>query len=130
MFTRQVLTITSVFLIATTWAALTNQVLTFPAVHPVSAVSILLGLCYYSGHIGQNTHQMPHNLRFCLRLKYVEKYSLDRKHEECYAKVALPLFENETIIEQPLDTWSLKDRYATAAVNQIFTARFVHHIYI
>uniref|UniRef100_A0A671P9M5 Arylsulfatase G n=1 Tax=Sinocyclocheilus anshuiensis TaxID=1608454 RepID=A0A671P9M5_9TELE len=48
--------------------------------------------------------------------------SLNRKHEECYTKVSLPLIENETIFEQPLDTWSLKDRYATAAVNQIFTA--------
>lgn len=57
-------------------------------------------------------------------LNYV-KCSLDRKHEGCYTKVALPLFENEKIIEQPLDTWSLKDRYATAAVQQIFTARYI-----
>ncbi|XP_042623482.1 arylsulfatase G-like isoform X1 [Cyprinus carpio] len=47
-----------------------------------------------------------------------------RKHEECYTEVALPLFENETIIEQPLDTWSLKNRYASAAVKQIFTTSF------
>ncbi|TRZ00346.1 hypothetical protein DNTS_002865 [Danionella cerebrum] len=45
-----------------------------------------------------------------------------RKNEGCYMKLALPLFENETIVEQPLDTWSLKDRYAKAAVQQIFTA--------
>ncbi|XP_051524145.1 arylsulfatase G isoform X2 [Myxocyprinus asiaticus] len=63
-----------------TWAALTNQALTFPAALPAS------------------------------------------KHEGCYTKVALPLFENETIVEQPLDTWSLKERYATAAVTQILTA--------
>ncbi|NP_001352290.1 arylsulfatase G isoform X1 [Danio rerio] len=50
------------------------------------------------------------------------QYSINKKHEGCYTKVGLPLFENEKIIEQPLDTWSLKDRYATAAVQQIFTA--------
>jgi len=55
-------------------------------------------------------------------LKYL-KCSPARKHEGCYTQVALPLFENETIIEQPLDTWSLKDRYARVAVKQIFTAR-------
>ncbi|XP_056628141.1 arylsulfatase G-like isoform X3 [Triplophysa dalaica] len=44
------------------------------------------------------------------------------KHEQCYSKVALPLFENETIVEQPLDTWSLKERYAAAAVKQIKTS--------
>lgn len=87
---------------------------------------VLLFWPYRSKHTSDATH----SLRFCMRLKYVEKSSLNRKHEECYTKVALPLFENETIIEQPLDTWSLKDRYATAAVNQIFTARFVHHFYI
>lgn len=80
--------------------------------------------------LSQNTHQVPYSLRFCVRficlLKYV-KSSLNRKHEECYTEVALPLFENETIIEQPLDTWSLKNRYASAAVKQIFTTRCVHH---
>lgn len=44
------------------------------------------------------------------------------KHEQCYSKVALLLFENETIVEQPLDTWSLKERYAAAAVTQIKTS--------
>lgn len=53
----------------------------------------------------------------CIRHHYTS-----RKHDQCYSKVALPLFENETIVEQPLDTWSLKDRYAAAAVTQIKTA--------
>ncbi|XP_067286676.1 arylsulfatase G isoform X3 [Pseudorasbora parva] len=59
----------------------------------------------------------------CVLNQYTNRcVSLYRKHEGCYTQVALPLFENETIIEQPLDTWSLKDRYARVAVEQIFTA--------
>ncbi|KAA0725235.1 Arylsulfatase G [Triplophysa tibetana] len=50
------------------------------------------------------------------------KVLFNRKHEQCYSKVPLPLFENETIVEQPLDTWSLKERYAAAAVKQIKTS--------
>ncbi|XP_072524260.1 arylsulfatase G isoform X2 [Salminus brasiliensis] len=46
-----------------------------------------------------------------------------RKHGGCDTKVALPLFENQTIIEQPLDLWDLTGRYAKAAVGQILTAR-------
>lgn len=121
------------------WAALTNQASTFPAALPASLISILLGVCYYPGHHYQNTHQMPYSLRFCVCLvlkyevcKYVKyvKCWLYRKHEGCYTQVALPLYENETIIEQPLDTWSLKDRYARVAVKQIFTARYVHRFWL
>ncbi|XP_049320310.1 arylsulfatase G isoform X2 [Astyanax mexicanus] len=46
-----------------------------------------------------------------------------RKRGECDSKVALPLFENQTIVEQPLDLWALTGRYAKAAVRQILTAR-------
>ncbi|KPP64304.1 arylsulfatase G-like [Scleropages formosus] len=39
-----------------------------------------------------------------------------REKRGCYSKVALPLFENLTIIEQPLDLWTLAEMYTTTAV--------------
>ncbi|KAI4873484.1 hypothetical protein NFI96_032575, partial [Prochilodus magdalenae] len=46
-----------------------------------------------------------------------------RKPEGCDTKIALPLFENQTIVEQPLDLWNLTGQYAKAAVRQMLTAR-------
>ncbi|XP_026993413.1 arylsulfatase G isoform X3 [Tachysurus fulvidraco] len=46
-----------------------------------------------------------------------------RKDGGCDAKTALPLFENQTIVEQPLDLWALTEKYAKASVTQILTAR-------
>ncbi|XP_041714804.1 arylsulfatase G [Coregonus clupeaformis] len=44
-------------------------------------------------------------------------------YSSCYTKVALPLFENGTIVEQPLDLWRLTQRYTSTALNVIHTAR-------
>ncbi|XP_029540993.2 arylsulfatase G isoform X1 [Oncorhynchus nerka] len=44
-------------------------------------------------------------------------------YSSCYTKVALPLFENRTIVEQPLDLWRLTQRYTSTALNVIHTAR-------
>ncbi|KAK3528928.1 hypothetical protein QTP70_012857 [Hemibagrus guttatus] len=46
-----------------------------------------------------------------------------RKGGGCDTKTALPLFENQSIVEQPLDLWTLTEKYAKAAVTQILTAR-------
>ncbi|XP_026861846.2 arylsulfatase G isoform X5 [Electrophorus electricus] len=46
-----------------------------------------------------------------------------RKHGGCDTKIALPLFENQSILEQPLDLWNLTGQYAKAASRQILTAR-------
>ncbi|XP_061086214.1 arylsulfatase G-like isoform X2 [Conger conger] len=45
------------------------------------------------------------------------------KHGGCYSKVALPLFENLSIVEQPLDLWTLAERYKQTAVNIIHGSR-------
>ncbi|KAM9426245.1 arylsulfatase G isoform 2-T2 [Pholidichthys leucotaenia] len=42
-------------------------------------------------------------------------------HEGCYSKTALPLFENSSIVEQPLDLWTLTEQYKSAAL------RIMHH---
>ncbi|KAL7857030.1 hypothetical protein SRHO_G00159290 [Serrasalmus rhombeus] len=52
-----------------------------------------------------------------------EQSKHSRKRGGCHSKIALPLFENQTIVEQPLDLWDLTGQYAKAAVSQIFTAR-------
>ncbi|KAJ7984787.1 hypothetical protein DPEC_G00358400 [Dallia pectoralis] len=45
------------------------------------------------------------------------------RHSSCYSKVALPLFENGTIVEQPLDLWRLTQQYTSTALNVISKAR-------
>ncbi|XP_077958674.1 arylsulfatase G isoform X2 [Gasterosteus aculeatus] len=52
--------------------------------------------------------------------------ALTRSHErprDCYSKVGLPLMENSRIVEQPLDPWTLTERYASAATRIIHAAR-------
>ncbi|XP_018617318.2 arylsulfatase G isoform X2 [Scleropages formosus] len=46
-----------------------------------------------------------------------------REKRGCYSKVALPLFENLTIIEQPLDLWTLAEMYTTTAVRILHRSR-------
>lgn len=43
--------------------------------------------------------------------------------KECYRDVALPLFENLTIIQQPVNLSSLTERYAEAAARFVQRAR-------
>ncbi|XP_042363766.1 arylsulfatase G isoform X2 [Plectropomus leopardus] len=44
-------------------------------------------------------------------------------HGGCYSKVGLPLIENSSIVEQPLDLWTLTERYKSAATRIIRDAR-------
>ncbi|XP_062859177.1 arylsulfatase G [Trichomycterus rosablanca] len=46
-----------------------------------------------------------------------------RKHGGCDTQTGLPLFENQSIIEQPLDLWDLTELYAKAAATQMLIAR-------
>uniref|UniRef100_A0A3Q4AGU0 Arylsulfatase G n=1 Tax=Mola mola TaxID=94237 RepID=A0A3Q4AGU0_MOLML len=45
-------------------------------------------------------------------------------HGGCYSKVGLPLIENDSIVEQPLDLWTLTEQYKSAATRIIQTARY------
>lgn len=45
-------------------------------------------------------------------------------HGGCYSKVALPLVENGSILEQPLDLWALTEKYKSAALRIIRSARY------
>ncbi|KAM4527042.1 arylsulfatase G isoform 1-T3 [Fundulus diaphanus] len=44
-------------------------------------------------------------------------------HGGCYSKVGLPLVENSSIVEQPLDLWALTEKYKSAALRIIRSAR-------
>ncbi|KAM9716070.1 arylsulfatase G isoform 1-T2 [Menidia menidia] len=44
-------------------------------------------------------------------------------HGGCYSKVGLPLIENSSIVEQPLDLWTLTEQYKSAAQRIIRDAR-------
>lgn len=44
-------------------------------------------------------------------------------HGGCYSKVGLPLIENSSIVEQPLDLWTLTEQYKSAALRIIHNAR-------
>ncbi|KAM7381898.1 hypothetical protein PAMA_012652 [Pampus argenteus] len=46
-----------------------------------------------------------------------------RVHGGCYSKVGLPLIENSSIVEQPLDLWTLTEQYKSAALRIIHNAR-------
>lgn len=48
---------------------------------------------------------------------------MQREHESCYSKVALPLMENVSVVQQPLDLWTLTETYKTAALRLIHNAR-------
>ncbi|XP_077595260.1 arylsulfatase G [Stigmatopora nigra] len=54
------------------------------------------------------------------------KNRLKRSEEKttgCYSRVGLPLFENSSIVEQPLDPWTLTQQYKSAAQRIISQAR-------
>ncbi|XP_074519014.1 arylsulfatase G [Halichoeres trimaculatus] len=44
-------------------------------------------------------------------------------HGGCYSKAGLPLMENGSIVEQPLDLWTLTEQYKSAATRIIHNAR-------
>ncbi|XP_043959532.1 arylsulfatase G isoform X2 [Gambusia affinis] len=44
-------------------------------------------------------------------------------HGGCYSKVGLPLVENGSIVEQPLNLWALTEKYRSAALRIIQSAR-------
>ncbi|XP_027883615.1 arylsulfatase G [Xiphophorus couchianus] len=44
-------------------------------------------------------------------------------HGGCYSKVGLPLVENSSIVEQPLNLWALTEKYRSAALRIIQSAR-------
>ncbi|XP_034716176.1 arylsulfatase G-like [Etheostoma cragini] len=46
-----------------------------------------------------------------------------RAHGGCYSKVGLPLIENSSIVEQPLDLWTLAEQYKSTATRIIHNAR-------
>ncbi|XP_053716895.1 arylsulfatase G-like [Synchiropus splendidus] len=46
-----------------------------------------------------------------------------KRHEGCYSQVGLPLFENNSVVEQPLDLWTLTEKYKSAALSMIQKAR-------
>ncbi|CAK6964076.1 arylsulfatase G [Scomber scombrus] len=46
-----------------------------------------------------------------------------RVHGGCYSKVGLPLIENSSIVEQPLDLWTLTEQYKSAALRIIHNAK-------
>uniref|UniRef100_A0A8C5EN26 Arylsulfatase G n=1 Tax=Gouania willdenowi TaxID=441366 RepID=A0A8C5EN26_GOUWI len=41
----------------------------------------------------------------------------------CYSKMGLPLIENNTVVEQPLNLWTLTEKYISAALRIIHNAR-------
>ncbi|XP_039879203.1 arylsulfatase G isoform X2 [Simochromis diagramma] len=43
-------------------------------------------------------------------------------HGGCYSRIGLPLIENSTIVEQPLDLWTLTEQYKSAALRIIHNA--------
>ncbi|XP_015211594.2 arylsulfatase G isoform X1 [Lepisosteus oculatus] len=45
------------------------------------------------------------------------------EHKECYSRIALPLFENLRIVEQPLNLWTLAEQYTQKAIDIIHHAR-------
>ncbi|XP_010904513.2 arylsulfatase G isoform X2 [Esox lucius] len=89
------------------------------------------GFDYYLGIPYSNdmgcTDQPGYDIPPCLPCEpgsQIQHYRVSKAgHSSCYSKVALPLFENETIVEQPLDLWRLTQRYTSTALDVILKAR-------
>ncbi|KAM8836853.1 arylsulfatase G isoform 3-T5 [Spinachia spinachia] len=88
------------------------------------------GFDYYLGIPYSNdmgcTDVPGHNLPQCPACESSEGTRLQRSARArggCYSKVGLPLMENRSIVEQPLDLWTLTERYASAATGIIHAAR-------
>lgn len=64
-------------------------------------------------------------LSYFLFLCFVLMSRLRRsRHDGCYSKVGLPLIENTTIVQQPLNLWRLTEQYKSAATRIIQNARY------
>uniref|UniRef100_A0A3B4WG13 Arylsulfatase G n=1 Tax=Seriola lalandi dorsalis TaxID=1841481 RepID=A0A3B4WG13_SERLL len=82
------------------------------------------GFDYYLGIPYSNdmgcTDIPGYNLPQCLPYKCCSRSA----HEGCYSKVGLPLIENSSIVEQPLNLWTLTEQYKSAATRIIHKARY------
>lgn len=87
------------------------------------------GFDYYLGVPYSNdmgcTDTPGYDLPQCLPCDSQSPYvtRLRRKREGCYSKVGLPLIENSSIVQQPLDLWTLTETYKTTALRIINNAR-------
>lgn len=116
----QALIITLVCHTVMTWAALTLLALTCRVARHAIKLNIT----------GMNTH-----LNIWLKILFLSRFLflkcaqiwLDRTRQPkgCDTQTALPLFENQSIIQQPLDLWALTEQYANAAATQMRIARYV-----
>uniref|UniRef100_H2V0E1 Arylsulfatase G n=1 Tax=Takifugu rubripes TaxID=31033 RepID=H2V0E1_TAKRU len=81
------------------------------------------GFDYYLGVPYSNdmgcTDVPGYNLPRCLPCDSLRR----SRHDGCYSKVALPLIENTTIVQQPLNLWRLTEQYKSAATRIIQNAR-------
>lgn len=51
-------------------------------------------------------------------------HRLKRAHGGCYSKTGLPLIDNSSIVAQPLDLWTLTEKYKSAAKRIVEDARY------
>uniref|UniRef100_A0A3P8UFQ3 Arylsulfatase G n=1 Tax=Cynoglossus semilaevis TaxID=244447 RepID=A0A3P8UFQ3_CYNSE len=84
------------------------------------------GFDYYLGIPYSNdmgcTDTPGYNLPRCLPC---DSSSPQRRLDKgCYTKVGLPLMENSSIVEQPLNLWTLSQQYTSAATRVIHNARY------
>ncbi|XP_019902293.2 arylsulfatase G isoform X5 [Esox lucius] len=85
------------------------------------AVGSVGGLPLSETTLAEILHQ---NGYYTAMIVQIQHYRVSKAgHSSCYSKVALPLFENETIVEQPLDLWRLTQRYTSTALDVILKAR-------
>ncbi|XP_020567772.1 arylsulfatase G isoform X1 [Oryzias latipes] len=84
------------------------------------------GFDYYLGIPYSNdmgcTDKPGYNLPKCPPCESTGSHLMRSLHGGCYSKLALPLIENISIVEQPLDLWSLTDQYKSAALQIIHNA--------
>ncbi|KAL2078087.1 hypothetical protein ACEWY4_025772 [Coilia grayii] len=89
--------------------------------HPVNR-----GFDYYLGIPYSNdmgcTDMPGFDLPSCLPCTRGSQQSSGRQ-PGCFTDLALPLYENQTIKEQPLNLWRLTQKYASAAVKILHSAR-------
>lgn len=58
-----------------------------------------------------------------MRVIWFPRCRLTEERGGCYTSIGLPLIENTSIVEQPLNPWTLTDKYKSAATGIIKNAR-------
>lgn len=108
-----------------TWAVLTYLDIICHSAFPVTRLDLKwsgVALCFNLNKY--DTQAISYHLLWSYALLFSWSRLKRSVHGGCYSKVGLPLIENSSIVEQPLDLWTLTEQYRSTATRIIHNARY------